>query len=181
ALSRTGRQARASQCGDPDPERGGRAVRASLRRSGADRDDLRAARARAIARQRDRVARLPPDPGLHPGVRDDRDPGEPAHRHLLPLRRPAAALIPMLSKMRDVLRHPSGMVGFALVGSIVLAILLGPVFYAYDEVVSINLGKTMLPPSVEHPLGTDSLGRDLLGRVLWGGQLSLLLSVASVG
>lgn len=87
----------------------------------------------------------------------------------------------MLSKTRDVLRHPSGMVGSILVGSIVLAILLGPVFYAYEEVVSINLGKTMLPPSLEHPLGTDSLGRDLLGRILWGGQVSLLLSVASVG
>src|SRR5690606_23026773 len=181
AVPRPDRQARAAQCRDSHPERRGRAVRASLRRCGADGDDLRAAGARATARQRDRVARLPPDPGLHPRVRNDRDPGEPAHRPLLPLRRPATALIPMLSKTRDVLRHPSGMVGSILVGSIVLAILLGPVFYAYEEVVSINLGKTMLPPSLGHPLGTDSLGRDLLGRILWGGQVSLLLSIASVG
>lgn len=87
----------------------------------------------------------------------------------------------MRSNLRDVLRHPSGMVGASLIGSILLCILFGPILYSYDDVVSINLAKTMRPPSLEYPLGTDSLGRDLLGRVLWGGQVSLLLSIASVG
>ncbi len=36
------------------------------------------------------------------------------------------------------------------------------------------------PPSVEHLLGTDRLGRDILSRVLWGARVSLLVGVAVV-
>lgn len=42
---------------------------------------------------------------------------------------------------------------------------------------SVDLFARLTPPSAEHPLGTDELGRDLLARLLRGGQVSLLVGV----
>ncbi len=49
--------------------------------------------------------------------------------------------------------------------------------YRYDE---INLDERFLPPSLKHLFGTDSLGRDLFTRFLYGYRLSLLLSILSI-
>ncbi|MEM4514389.1 MAG: hypothetical protein QXZ41_07775, partial [Ignisphaera sp.] len=46
--------------------------------------------------------------------------------------------------------------------------------YRYDE---INLDKRFLPPSLEHILGTDALGRDVFTRIIHGLKLSLTLSI----
>jgi peptide/nickel transport system permease protein len=49
-----------------------------------------------------------------------------------------------------------------------------------------NLGNALLPPSwlaggsVEHILGTDHLGRDLLARILYGGRLTFLVSICAM-
>jgi peptide/nickel transport system permease protein len=48
--------------------------------------------------------------------------------------------------------------------------------YANYNETSIRL----LPPSQEHPFGTDVVGRDILARTIYGGQISLLIGVASV-
>ncbi|HLV44012.1 MAG TPA: ABC transporter permease, partial [Aggregatilineales bacterium] len=36
------------------------------------------------------------------------------------------------------------------------------------------------PPSAEHPFGTDTVGRDILARTIYGGQISLLIGLAAV-
>ena len=43
----------------------------------------------------------------------------------------------------------------------------------------LNPSSILLPPSLEHPLGTDRLGRDLLARVMEGGKVSLTIGVGS--
>jgi len=53
-----------------------------------------------------------------------------------------------------------------------------PYFYhgsAYD----LNPSAILLPPSFEHLLGTDRLGRDLFARLMIGGQVSLLIGILS--
>ncbi len=42
-----------------------------------------------------------------------------------------------------------------------------------------NLFAQFQPPSLEHPLGTDEIGRDLLARLLRGGQVSLAVALAA--
>lgn len=68
-----------------------------------------------------------------------------------------------------------------VLGIALLAILLALIDrltpYRYDEV---NLDKRFLPPSPDHLLGTDSLGRDVLTRLLHGFRLSLAVSAASI-
>ncbi len=46
-----------------------------------------------------------------------------------------------------------------------------------QQVDAVNLFKRFSPPDGEHPLGTDELGRDLLLRLLYGGQVSLLVGL----
>jgi oligopeptide transport system permease protein len=63
-----------------------------------------------------------------------------------------------------------------LMGLMILACLIGPRFSPYGE-SDQNLALRATPPSAEHWLGTDPLGRDLATRILFGGQISLLVGV----
>ena len=60
-----------------------------------------------------------------------------------------------------------------------LAALLTPYVSPYDP-YAMNLAETGLPPSLQHPLGTDRLGRDTLTRVFVGGRVSIAVALAAV-
>ena len=47
---------------------------------------------------------------------------------------------------------------------------IGPMFYVTDQ-IHTDLMNSVLPPSAEHPLGTDKVGYDQLGRLMEGGEL----------
>ncbi|UFN48107.1 nickel ABC transporter permease subunit NikC [Roseomonas sp. OT10] len=66
----------------------------------------------------------------------------------------------------------------ALVALLLAAALLAPWIAPYDPTATA-LPHRLLPPSAEHWLGTDHLGRDLLSRLLWGARASLA-SVAAI-
>ena len=71
----------------------------------------------------------------------------------------------------------------ALVGIVILAIfgvaaLLGPLIAPYDPTAMDY--DFLAPPSWQHPLGTDDLGRDLLSRIIVGAQISLFVGVSTV-
>ena len=55
---------------------------------------------------------------------------------------------------------------------------LGPLFYHTDQ-VHTNLNQVTLPPGPGHPLGTDSVGYDELGRLMVGGQTSLTVGLSA--
>lgn len=61
-----------------------------------------------------------------------------------------------------------------VIAGIILCCFLGPLFYKQDY-HSQNLLMGAQPPSWEHWCGTDVLGRDLLARLLYGGQISLYI------
>ena len=70
------------------------------------------------------------------------------------------------SRMR---RDPLFCVLAALLLLWIAAMFAVPPFLPYDAYTN-DMGARLLPPSAEHILGTDQLGRDLLSRVLVGGQ-----------
>jgi peptide/nickel transport system permease protein len=71
-----------------------------------------------------------------------------------------------------VLREPLGLLGLVLVLAMVASALLANWIVPYDP-IAIAPRDRLLPPSWEHLLGTDHLGRDLFSRVLMGGRVAL--------
>lgn len=67
----------------------------------------------------------------------------------------------------------------AMVLALALAALLGPMVYDTDPNV-LDLARATAPPGNGHPLGTDESGRDVLGRLLAGGRVSLAVGFAAV-
>jgi peptide/nickel transport system permease protein len=61
----------------------------------------------------------------------------------------------------------------------VLAALGAPLISPYDP-IKASQRTSLEAPSAAHPMGTDRFGRDILSRVLWGGQLSLPVGFVSV-
>ncbi|MFO1311788.1 MAG: ABC transporter permease [Burkholderiales bacterium] len=59
------------------------------------------------------------------------------------------------------------------------AAILAPWVSPYDP-NEIALDKVTQAPSMEHWFGTDQLGRDVLSRVIWGGRISLFLTICAV-
>lgn len=58
--------------------------------------------------------------------------------------------------------------------------LFGNVLFDYDtQIVGQNISERLLAPSFQHPFGTDSMGRDLLLRVLYGARYTLPIALSS--
>ncbi len=81
--------------------------------------------------------------------------------------------------MKKSRHNPSLIAGAAIVAVIAAAAILGPWIVAQDP-LAIDLGRVLAGPSLNHPLGCDALGRDVLARVLWGARLSLGVSTIVV-
>ncbi|MGP3769701.1 dipeptide/oligopeptide/nickel ABC transporter permease/ATP-binding protein [Streptomyces sp. SDT5-1] len=77
-------------------------------------------------------------------------------------------------------RRPSALASAAVLGVIVLACLLAPVLAPADP-LSQDLSQVLRTPGSAHLLGTDSLGRDVLSRLLYGGRSSLAATLVALG
>jgi peptide/nickel transport system permease protein len=79
----------------------------------------------------------------------------------------------------DVFRENRlAVIGLAIVVAFVLFCFVGPHLYHTDQVTS-NLANANEPPGGGHPLGTDPVGYDELGRLMYGGQASLEVGIAA--
>ncbi len=67
-----------------------------------------------------------------------------------------------------------GTLGFILLMAIILMSLIGPIWFPLDTVSDPT--KLLMPPSSEHILGTDHLGRDVWAQIVSGGRELLLMS-----
>ena len=67
----------------------------------------------------------------------------------------------------------------SIIGVMVLIAIMAPVIAPYDPYATAP-ASTLQQPSWAHLLGTDSLGRDQLSRVIWGTRISLVVAVIAV-
>jgi peptide/nickel transport system permease protein len=81
--------------------------------------------------------------------------------------------------LRRFLRHRLALSGGAVLILLALACAAAPLvqWVLGHDPNAVDLFSRFQPPSAEHPLGTDELGRDLLLRLLQGGQVSLLVGL----
>ena len=79
-----------------------------------------------------------------------------------------------------MLSNPLSKAGFIIIVCVFLLAMLAPIIAPYDP-NDINVKAILLAPSLQHWMGTDGLGRDVLTRMLFGGRISLLVGLVAVG
>ncbi len=80
-------------------------------------------------------------------------------------------------------RDPLALFSVVVIALFVVTAIAGPWIAPYPEqgFGKTNVATRMLPPSREHPLGTDRLGRDMLSRIIIGARPALTTSLIVVG
>src|SRR5690606_36648742 len=81
--------------------------------------------------------------------------------------------------LRAVLARPSGAFGLIVVTLMLLAAIFAPLIAPHDP-NAIAPANRFLAPTVEHLLGTDNLGRDLLSRIIHGARIAMGISLSVV-
>src|ERR671918_653036 len=78
-------------------------------------------------------------------------------------------------------RQRTAVFGLGLLASVVAYVLIGSCLFSERVANQTDTRLRLQPPTVTHPFGTDVVGRDVLARTIYGGQLSLLIGIAAVG
>jgi peptide/nickel transport system permease protein len=77
-------------------------------------------------------------------------------------------------------RNPTALVGFVLVGILIICAVFAPWLAPYDPKAIDMEAIFQSGPSWQHPFGTDENGRDVLSIVIWGARLDLLIALSAV-
>jgi peptide/nickel transport system permease protein len=81
---------------------------------------------------------------------------------------------------RSFRRHKPAMLGLGIMVVFALSAIFAPLLTPYDP-ERTELDNMLEPPSAQHIMGTDELGRDLFTRILYGGRVSLSIGVMAMG
>ena len=76
-------------------------------------------------------------------------------------------------------KHRLAVAGVFVLVFLTIATLVGPLIWTKDMAL-IDFAQSTQGVSLEHPMGTDDLGRDIFARILWGGRISLAVGVAAM-
>jgi peptide/nickel transport system permease protein len=89
--------------------------------------------------------------------------------------------------LRRFLRHRAAVAGTIGLTLILAFVIVGSFVYSEQYANTPDITNRLQapswlldPPTMDHPLGTDSVGRDLLARIIYGGQISLLIGFLAV-
>ena len=108
--------------------------------------------------------------------RDIASPPAPARRSYLRTTLVASAS----GLLRAFNTNKTSWVGLGLFALVCLLALLAPVIAPHDP-LDQNVFNRLKPPGEGHMMGTDSFGRDILSRVLWGARISLTIGIVAIG
>jgi peptide/nickel transport system permease protein len=82
--------------------------------------------------------------------------------------------------LRRITKHNLALVGLIILVPMFLCAVLAPLISPHDP-VEPDLKNILTGPTWSHPFGTDTLGRDVFSRVIYGSRISLLVGFVSVG
>lgn len=80
---------------------------------------------------------------------------------------------------RRLCRNKLAVVSMIILALIVLSAIFAPLIAPYDYAKQ-DYSNTFCMPNGQHWMGTDNYGRDIFSRVIWGGRISLLVSIIAV-
>jgi oligopeptide transport system permease protein len=79
---------------------------------------------------------------------------------------------------RRLLRNKLAVAGLVVIVILTFTALFAP-WLAREHYATANFDNPYARPSLEHPFGTDNLGRDLLSRIIWGARVSMLVAIVA--
>jgi peptide/nickel transport system permease protein len=82
--------------------------------------------------------------------------------------------------LKRLQKHRMAIVGALLLVLVVAFVIVGSFMIPYANSIYNDPSRGLLSPSFEHPFGTDEIGRDLLARAVYGGQISLFVGVTAM-
>ena len=89
-------------------------------------------------------------------------------------------LTPSQLAWRRFRRHKMAMFGLGLF-IVLIVYVVGGAFVLSEQYANYNdVSIKLQPPSSAHPWGTDAVGRDIMARTIYGGQISMLIGLAAV-
>lgn len=77
-------------------------------------------------------------------------------------------------------RHKMALFGGTALILLILYSFLGAFFYPESYANYTETSARLQPPSTQHPFGTDTIGRDILARTIYGGQISILIGLTAM-
>ncbi len=87
------------------------------------------------------------------------------------------------SRLNNIIGHlkrsRSATIGTIIITLLILAAIFAPILAPYDP-IETNVEDRLMKPCIEHPLGTDQLGRDVYSRLLYGARISLTIGIVVV-
>ena len=84
------------------------------------------------------------------------------------------------SAWNKLLRDPMGLAGLILVATFILMAVFAPLVAPYNP-LKLDIPNKFAPPSWQHWLGTDQLGRDMLSRIFYGSRVALGIALTATG
>ena len=81
--------------------------------------------------------------------------------------------------IRSLFRSRNGFIGIVIVGVFLICAVFPPVIVVQDP-YEVDLDSKEVAPSIEHPFGTDGLGRDIFSRVIYGARISLKVGIMAM-
>lgn len=80
-------------------------------------------------------------------------------------------------RMRRFIRHRMAVAGLIILICMLLYVIAGSFVFTEEDANYNDTSIRLQPPSAEHPFGTDTVGRDILARTIYGGQISLIIGI----
>ena len=83
--------------------------------------------------------------------------------------------------LSELLKNKLALIAFIFFIALLFLVILSIVGFGFDgnSFYSQDQNKILIPPSKDHILGTDQLGRDLLARLIYGSRLSLFVAIVT--
>lgn len=82
--------------------------------------------------------------------------------------------------MKELIKNRMAFAGLVFICVIIIFAVFAPLIATWDP-AKVDSSSVLMPPSKDHILGTDTLGRDIFSRIVYGSRISLSIGFIAVG